>query len=116
MRAHNRPRARWPAAPATQPSPKIGTRLMLRLRPIWFTSFASIEGLATPLIETKKNAEGSFSESPARVSAWQIASRPSSHEYRSRFDSLRPSFSIPGIFQSQRQRSRLDARTRVQPV
>ena len=37
-------------------------------------------GLATPLMETKKNAAGSWTESPARVSAWQIAVWPSSQE------------------------------------
>ncbi len=52
---------------------------MLRFSPIWLTSFASIDGLATPLIETKKNAAGSCTESPARVRAWQIAFWPSSH-------------------------------------
>ena len=42
-----------PAAPATQPSPKIGTRFTSGRSPSGTTSRASIEGVAMPVTVTK---------------------------------------------------------------
>ncbi len=61
-----------PAAPATHASPKIGIRLMLGRKFMRLIRRASIDGLATPVTETKKMASRSCSQSPARVSARQM--------------------------------------------
>ena len=43
-----------PAAPATQPSPKIGVRVTSGRKPRRFTNRASIEGVANPVTVTKQ--------------------------------------------------------------
>ena len=67
-----------PAAPATQPNPNMGTRRMLRHRPILLTSRASIDGLQIPVTEVKKKAPKSCGRKPALAAALATAFSPSS--------------------------------------
>ena len=55
-----------PAAPATQPRPKIGTRLRSLRRPRRLISRASIDGVAMPVTVTKKSASMSATREAAR--------------------------------------------------
>src|ERR1700727_3059891 len=65
-----------PAAPATQPRPKMGVRLMFVGKFIRLVNRASMLGVARPVVEQKKIAEMSTGFRPARSRAVVIACRP----------------------------------------
>lgn len=67
-----------PAAPATQPSPKIGTRRTSGLSFKRFMSRASIEGVARPVTDTNMSKSIRSKDKPASAIAARIASSPSS--------------------------------------
>ena len=62
-----------PAAPATQPSPKSGTRLTLGRKPTRVISRASIVGTAIPVLETITIVSTSSGAMPAALSAERMA-------------------------------------------
>ena len=67
-----------PAAPATQPRPKMGVRLIDVGKGMMLMRRASIVGLAMPVTEAKKMAEMSAGVRPTRSRAVVIAFSPSS--------------------------------------
>ena len=67
-----------PAAPATQPRPKMGVRLTLVGKGMRLMRRASMVGLAMPVTEAKKMAEMSAAVRPTRARARVMAFSPSS--------------------------------------
>ena len=82
-RAARRSPAPSPAAPATQPSPKMGVRLTSGRSPSRFISRASSDGVAIPVTVTKKRWSTSRGRSPARIEgAARTACSPTSSDTR----------------------------------
>ena len=66
-----------PATPATQPSPKMGTRFTSGRSPSRFTSRASMLGVASPVMLVKQSTSMSFNCRPAFSTAARTATSPS---------------------------------------
>jgi len=71
-----------PAAPPTQPRPKIGVRFTSLRKSSRFASRASSVGTAMPVTESVKTWSTSPTSMPARASASRIARSPSSRPQR----------------------------------
>ena len=81
-----------PAAPATQPRPKIGVRFTRAGSRRRFISRASIDGVAMPVTVTKNSASMSSGVNPALAIAARTASAPTSSATR-----IQASFAWPHV-------------------